>query len=489
MATAYSNLYFLEENNLGFTATQITILSPDGVPSKYQLAYGSWQPAVPKKHVNILSGQGPYEDVIEEMTLNILGNSADDCINNLQALWKLLDQANRWSYNEYVPPVSIYYQPKGSVLSAPLRADILANLSDQSILSLPPTYDDVGHIWRINGVTIRFLRRGEWLGAIDTASNTAAQIGRLSSTIALATGNGISAPTDLKLGDFNTTTMPTALQNSALIVGDYLTSAVLGDVRNVDELNPALQATGVKYTSVADGANNAPWTNVLRYTPTDTAYNESTPQAISVMHGKNFAIYILARTNAGSTGFLVKLAEVRTTGARITTRPVLIDGSTLNPRIVPLGVIALAGPDLTAGVVTSSCLVAFQIAALSVAGSLDIAQLILAGIDDETTSIFELDPFTLLAGASSSINVDHNQAATQDSSIIKRPDPRLTNFNLNTRYDLNYIGTMPVMSKADKKNYVFLCPNGVKWQYRTNAGAAVVLTLTVKRQRAYIVPQ
>lgn len=476
MASSNSFLQFVMDNP--FTGSGfITILDPNGFPSNYQLAYGSWTPNVAKRKINTLAGQAIYSDVLEEMTLNILGNSAAECTNNLQALWKFLDTAERWANGVFCPYVYIGYRPKGSNLSTVPRADILANLSDQSILSLPATYDDVGHIWRINGVTIRFLRRGEWLGVIDTANNTGL-VGRKSNAVILSAGNGISAPTDLQLGNFNNSTMPVAVPSSVLIVADanFYGSGSSHLLREIQA--STMTATG--YTSVADATNNSVWGNILRYTPTNTLYVQSgaanVTSGVSDTMGRNAAVYITARTNAGATGFLVRLLA---TPGNFQTRPIFIDGSSLSPRTFALGVIQLSDQS------SPAVQIAFQIAALSAAGSLDIDQIILVGIDNETTSIFELDPFSLVTTADA-IYLQHNQGARQDNSLFKHTEPAVM---LNLNRPMNYIGTMPVMTLADAKHFVWLCPRDTKWQYRTNANGQVTLTLTVNRSQAYMVPE
>ena len=82
--------------------------------TNYQLVDGGWAPSVAPLRKSTLGGSGPYEDVIEEIVVNVHGTTAATCLANLAKLSQLLDQAERWSRGENISPVKLQCQPWGS---------------------------------------------------------------------------------------------------------------------------------------------------------------------------------------------------------------------------------------------------------------------------------------------------------------------------------------------------------------------------------------
>src|SRR4051812_30642710 len=75
-----------------------TVTFSDGAngSTNYPPQAGGWAPNVAALNQSLLGGRGPYTDVVEEITINVRGATAALCYSNLDALVRLLDQADRW---------------------------------------------------------------------------------------------------------------------------------------------------------------------------------------------------------------------------------------------------------------------------------------------------------------------------------------------------------------------------------------------------------
>lgn len=145
------------------------------VPQTYFIASGEWTPAVAGRRRNLLGGVGPWEDVEEEINCIIRGASPSDVYASAEALYRLLDQAERMVAGEITDPehdavttnpVVIQWAPLGSAVAsdtAPLSALVLGRAdNDGAALNLTPQWDSVGYTYQIP-VRIRLRRRGQWL--------------------------------------------------------------------------------------------------------------------------------------------------------------------------------------------------------------------------------------------------------------------------------------------------------------------------------------
>jgi hypothetical protein len=113
---------------------------------------------------DVRANQPPYADVVTELRLLIrggAGNTATQALANLHALIDLLDQADRWVRGDRVAPVRLRVLPVGSNAAAAWESLILG--WSGAGFELPRTLlDTVGRVY-IPDVTIRLLRRGQWL--------------------------------------------------------------------------------------------------------------------------------------------------------------------------------------------------------------------------------------------------------------------------------------------------------------------------------------
>lgn len=496
MATAaYSELKIEGYDTNTGTLTTIQILSSTGTPTNYQLAYPTWQPSVSKRKDALISAGSAYMPVTDELTLNIVSTvSADDCLQKLNALIRLLDQADRWANDLPEHPVWIYYRPKGSTKAFLYNALILGNRSSDDWAKLPVTYDDVGQNYRINGVVITIDRSGLWLQTDTTdtvVGSTATPFAPSSMTLAKAPSR-IASPIDLSFGSFNTAAIPQPIPASVLIISDVDD----GSNSRIVQLNALNLATSVKYTSVGDAARNAVGTNVLRYTPTDTAYNNSNPAALNNINGFNYAVYASVRNNSGTTTFKVKVNAIGSGAnnsalAKSTSQETLIDTSILTPRVVFLGVISRIN--------IGNNRVYLSIQASAASGSLDIDQLIFVAIDDELASIIEMGSFHLtneIGAGTNSLGFWANQGPLGLIAPYYDQIPTRASATIGLILDcasLNYVGDLPVLMRNKSIQWVWLCvaANGVdRWQYVDNANNPLATRITIiQRHLAYLIPE
>jgi hypothetical protein len=156
------------------TLTQdATTIYLDGTDGKYILQENGWDPAVSRWVANDVGGRLPYEDVEEEITINIVGTSPSDTIANAEALAGLLESANRFWRTGQNSPVLVNCQPNGSVLASPVNAMLVGG---DCRLELPLNWSEFLMVNEIRNARVVFMRRGLWAGA-ETTTNGSASVG------------------------------------------------------------------------------------------------------------------------------------------------------------------------------------------------------------------------------------------------------------------------------------------------------------------------
>ena len=148
-----------------------TLTLTDG--RNYALVDQGWAPGVAQLRISTLGGRGPYEDVVEQLTLNVLGETGVEALYNLGELSRMLDQAERWNRGELVAAVKLTYQPQGSVLTTALQCVILGRAGGSAV-SNSATFNDLLMCYEISNVQLAFVRRGLWLEAEETLAATSA---------------------------------------------------------------------------------------------------------------------------------------------------------------------------------------------------------------------------------------------------------------------------------------------------------------------------
>src|SRR5687768_3204848 len=151
MPAAYTTM------TLGDGATTADLV--DGV--NYQLLLRSYAPTLAGRRRMNMAGRKPYATVVESITLYIRGTDGASCLANAAKLAQLLDQAERFTAGDNVPPVLYTIQPQGSVLDDPLQSMVYGRpAGTPSGVNLPMTYNDKLFRFEIGPVTIQFVRDG-----------------------------------------------------------------------------------------------------------------------------------------------------------------------------------------------------------------------------------------------------------------------------------------------------------------------------------------
>lgn len=124
-----------------------------------------------------LGGNAPYTDVACTIPLHIIGACASDVYAAMSAVWVLLDQAQRFWRGENVSPVVIKAKATGSTIIDPVQALVLRRIDADAPLVLPAVYEVTVGGFVAQDIQLQFMRRGQWIGATETASSSATPAG------------------------------------------------------------------------------------------------------------------------------------------------------------------------------------------------------------------------------------------------------------------------------------------------------------------------
>lgn len=125
--------------------------------ANYSLVAGGWSPKIAKLRTVQLGNQSPYEDVVEELTIDVFDSSPSVTLARIETVFQLINQARQWSLGDDVSPVEIRVDPQGNTFG-PWRALIL----DGEIV-MPNNWADKLVTGSVDNVIVRLKRRGIWL--------------------------------------------------------------------------------------------------------------------------------------------------------------------------------------------------------------------------------------------------------------------------------------------------------------------------------------
>jgi hypothetical protein len=187
---------------LQMTDGTLTATFADGLggATSYAPVRGTWAPAIATRRRSAL-GRGPWDDVVEEWDLIVKGADTATALSNLATLARLLDNADRfWRLGENVSPVLLKYAPQGSTIFStanPATCLVLGRTpQDRTNISLPANANDVGMLFEIRPVHLRFVRTGQWLNpTVETTTITAAAANPTVQTANFTSNLTIASPT------------------------------------------------------------------------------------------------------------------------------------------------------------------------------------------------------------------------------------------------------------------------------------------------------
>ena len=438
----------------------------------YSLVEGGWSPAVAARRVSVLTNRSPYEDVTEEIVVNVYGTTAAVALENLHKLSAALDRAERWSAGENVNPVLLTVQPQGSALADPLAALVLGRAGNAPLLGLPVTFNDKLMVWTIEDVRLRFRRRGQWLGAAVTTTAVAANVpGPFSVSFASLPATRLPAALTVKLDGIQELPTGTFPASTLLVTGDSATALQFVEGESFG---------GASWSVVADAAN-LPRVSVGRFTSSGTALVESGATLSSTMEAGPIGIWGVLRSNTSASAswrIAVELEQANTTRSIGITRETFIpaDGN-VQPRVVYLGSIYAAN---------STQVVRLHITPGASGATLDFDYLVLLNLRDASSAAINIDADPGTTGFTiAELTVD-SRALT---AVAPRVYARLDGFS--TTYTIGARGPLWLSDNPSHATYyvAWLATNGTKWRLDNGAGTVVNLSLSVDRRPTYLVPQ
>ncbi len=436
-----------------------------------------WAPAISALRHSELGGAGMYNYVVEELEIIVTGATAAATMANLATLSHLLDQAERWWLRfEAVSPVLIKYAPQGSTVSstaAPLQAVVLGRAEgDETNLSLPIRFNDVGMIYEIRTVRVRFLRRSLWLQAQESAAsaNTSSPLALTSTFASSAT---VLCPLSLEIAGFNATN---DMQVGAHMVLWTPTSADM-TFKEAEALASG-NFTGVVEATARSG-------NILRFTPASTAL-DTTSQVVTMgipSTQQRIDIYIMVRNNDTTKTYQMRARCIpRHSSAAndvVSGSWIPIDGSTNFTRPIALGsFVTLNG--------WSICFL--EVIPSATGGTLDMDYLIFQCRDIPSASGAVAIRVNSVPGYTGTYSLTLNDNSL-DGRTPTLSDHDTSGLGDNDKY-LSYQGDLNINQIGSTIAMVWMSSSGTKFGQRNNADSAnVSVGLTARRRPAYLVPQ
>jgi hypothetical protein len=128
----------------------------------YALTRNGWSPKVATRRESVIGNQSPFNDVVEEMVINIYGADVDEVLEKVTELNDLLDNSERWARGDITSPVTLEYLPKGSEAVGVYKAEIKGAAGTNNLLELKPEYNIDLRLYTIQDVRLRFVRSGDW---------------------------------------------------------------------------------------------------------------------------------------------------------------------------------------------------------------------------------------------------------------------------------------------------------------------------------------
>lgn len=458
---------------LVITDGTLTAILADGLGGATSFAplRGTWGPAIAARRRAAL-GRGPWDDVTEEWEMIVKGTDAATAMSNLETLTRLLDNADRfWRLGENVSPVLLKYAPQGSTIfstSNPATCLILGRSpGDNTSLNLPLVFNDVGMLFEIRPVYLRFLRTGEWLNptseqaVTSAAANPTVQTANFASTLALASPLKLSVSFNFGGGG--------AADANASAPAVVLTATNTTRLQIYEAESGSL---GTNVTSTADAAGKARGGSVARYAPGVLSTSITIDIAAGSFDGncRRLAIWAPVRNNSATTTWSLRANAQHNSTNNAAGPTVAVDTSSTSPRLMFLGILSSR---------LSIQKIQFVLTASAASGSLDIDYFVVQAIDDECSGAVAIyGPTILPLGGDPTII---------DPRPLEFPTPLLTETaNLTI---LTYAGDAFLMSKGQSFAAVWLGTFGTFWR-SVNAGNNIVdCTWTANRYNGYLSPR
>lgn len=443
------------------------------------LNVSGWAPNVTYLRESTFGGQGPYEDVDEQLTTDAIGPDTATALSNVRKITTLLTQARRWQRGERVSAVVLKCQPQGSTLAAALQSVVLGQIGAPGVIH-PSTWNDYLMTNEIDAVQASFRRRGAWIGAVDTVSGSAAANPNKTTLTLAAHDHESPLRLEVALTASGGTISTTQSQQWLLYTHSPGFLTILDTATLFSGSVSGIGGSGT-YTTVNDGANAAYNTTILR-TTVDTGSFFTVkylhPNVSLALPGAAIEIFALVRN--GSTDFSVRCCLYDSVyGRQFPWGPYrTISNQGSNPYIVSLGVVA-STPE---AVYDQVWIQASQQSGSS--QSFDMNYLVTMPVEDVVSGCIAIQPgnadYAFTGSGTPSLVVDHQ--------VLTKPVP-FVGMSTNRSAALDYTGNAFLTTMGTSLQVLRIATKGTAWRHVSSTGAVVSDTITAKRSRAYLSPE
>lgn len=361
-----------------------TTIYLDGTDNKYILQENGWDPAVSRWVANDVGGRLPYEDVKEEITINITGTSASDVIANAEALSGILESANRFWRTGQGDPVLINCQPNGSALASPVSAMLVGG---ECQLELPLNWSEFLMVNEIRNARVVFERRGLWAGAATTTNGTASAGHKTTNTLTLLSLPVSSVPALCRFSFKGAGFSANSLLSGIIAMVGYTPNTGIGqDLRYVTLLVAGSAGADVVEAGSSRGS-------VRRLTPSSTAVQQVTFDTVNSNVGdcRQWDIYIKLRnrsTNSVNWSVFASASLAWSTVSTTFTPTTVVPFGSTGPQVVSLGRFSIPTLDNSGSLANINLTINCTPSAASGAGhELDIDSILLVGVSDAANVI------------------------------------------------------------------------------------------------------
>lgn len=450
-------------SSLVLTDGTTTCTLTDG--TNYALVEGGWAPAIADLRPGELGGAGPYEEVDEQIALDIFSVPAglSTTLANVRKLQTLCQQARRWARGESVAAVRLQLTMTGSSMR---EAVVLAG-----DLQLPANFATLLVGQEIGNATLTLRRRGLWLSSSVTSSTTSTGVtGPTIATMTIADHPTLS-PARLRINGLTNNGTVAAVPEGWVLTApssDYF-QLLEGELFALSSFPSVASASGGTVASTASGGQNA------AYLALATAFRTGLRRA---------AVYVAYQVEQATDTFDISChftyetlpVGVTTYAAPDISPPLTVSGSEgTTPRIAQLAM-------LSAPVDPRD----FRLIINRTAGTglLRIDYVFLARIDDERTS-------TVSFARQDTATRQSGNVITIDSRYGSHLAPIATITIGGVAIPISYLGDAVLMHSGTTVACAALWrdPGGTAWTYVTNTGSKQTYTFQLERFNAQLSPE
>lgn len=465
--------------------TDGTVATACELTDNINYALVSYAPQSAPLRESLLGGQGPYDVVIDTITVHAMGTTAALAYAAADRLNALLDQAWRWWHGERVTAVNLRATAQDSVLTSPDKVSALVRgrpPQGAANITLPVIFSQEYGRYVIQNITIQFVRGPEFFGATQTAtSNSAAMPSVLSATFA---AGAVTTWTPM------VATLSGPLRRSILALQlGYLIVAPQNRIEVIEGESMTFSGGGLA-TSTADAAAHASGGSVMRLSNAP-AFAQLT-KAFTANFAANayqVACFAAVRVNGTPAAQITMRAILFRNTAPIGIGPTvpisyLYFGTANLPQIVFLGIIDGVSPFTQIQIQT-------EWSENPVTIDIDYVMCVaLNNAPDARVVATVIDPndYTPFTGISSTSPL----SVVYDPQALSQIAPSVTGREATTSTDepWSVVGDPFLVSKEAIMTGMWLATHGTFWRpWDTTAAAAISFTLALSRRVPFLLPQ